>query len=167
MKILNGLFIIITLMTGCSKDDDTNRDQQFVLDNGIEISILNAQDEDLLNPANRNAYSFNEMKLFFLIKGKKKEVYNINADQPRNLFLFNKTKPYKLGVGTYEGIENFTSKEKDVITGEHIAYLELSDTDTDTIRTLWEYKENFYFRNIKVWYNGKEYDKDQGLVIRK
>ncbi len=168
MKNINGLFIIITLMIiSCSNDDDNGSDQQFVLDNGFKIKVLNAQDEDLLNPETQGALDYNEMKLFYLIDGEKKEVFENTADQPRNLFLFNETMPYQLGVGTYDGIDNFSSKDNDIFSGEHTAYLQLSDTDTDTIKTSWESKKDLYFRIKKIWYNGKEYDKDQEIIIRK
>ena len=80
-------------------------------------------------------------------------VFDTNMQLHRNIRLVTETSPYRIGIGTYDGLEGIISDVDGVKNGYSTAYLELNNTDTDTIKTEWEAGDN-YFINTKVWYNG-------------
>jgi len=144
------------MFTACTKDNDNN-DNGYVLSVGVEFNLLDRQGNDLLNSNNENSYSAEDMKLFYLING---ELVLAHKHQPdigwhNGIMHISETTPYSLKVFTNSDFDNYTSEENGIKKGEHIAYLQLNETDTDTIKTQWE-SGNHYFVNRKVWYNGKE-----------
>lgn len=153
MKKLVFLTISILIMS-CSHEDNTEPNG-FVKSVGVEFNILNQKGDDLLNPATSGYLPLENMKLYYLINGKKIEVYDPNMAYPRNIGLIKETTPYRLGIGTYDGEDGLVNEENDIKTGIAIAYLELSEEITDTIKTEWESKVGKYFVNKRVWYNGE------------
>ena len=107
------------------------------------------------------------MKLYYLVNGEKIEVYDSNMAYPRNIGLITETTPYTLGITTYDGDEDLISEENGVKTGVSIAYLELNENVSDTIKTQWESKEGKYFVNRKVWYNGELKSVEEPFIIIK
>lgn len=151
------LLTLATTMTSCSKDDNVKEPKnQDVISTTIGFHLLNEQGEDLLDPNVKGYYDFEKMKLFYLRKGKKIEVFDPLMESPRNLAVISESEPNYLRVhlGAYD--ENYTSFENGVKKGIHIAYLKLSETDTDTIKSSWMSKPNI-FAISKIWYNGVEY----------
>ena len=146
------VLIIILLSMGCSKDN--NEPSASIVSVGVEFSILNKEGKDLLNPNTTNHYSIDSMKLYYLINDQIVEVLDTNMQYPRNIMLITENNPYRIRCFTNDDENNGLISEKDEIKiGVSIAYLELNNTDIDTIKTEWESGDN-YFINKKVWYNG-------------
>lgn len=151
MKSIILTVILSIMLINCTSDD--NNDNQFVLDIGVEFNIKDRFGNDLLN---NNTYNVDDMKLFYLINGDMEEVYNPSLDNPRNILLINEVTPFRIAIGTNASYNEFITEENGIKKGEHIAYLQLNENDTDTIKTEWVYKENAYFRNTKISYNGED-----------
>lgn len=153
MKKLLIIAIATNLIIGCAKNDSPVN--EYILNNAVEFNILNENGDDLLNKSTSGYFSVDKMKLFYLINGEKYEVYDENMALPRNIGLVTEVSPYRLGIATYSGEEGLTNEENGIKTGISIAYLELNEVVTDTIKTEWESKENKYFVVKKVWYNSE------------
>jgi len=81
--------------------------------------------------------------------------------------LITETTPYRLRIFTPENINEFTSETDGIKYGTGIAYLKLTENDTDTIKTEWSYKEGKAFVINKVWYNGVLQPFDSFITIVK
>ena len=165
MKNLLILFLIATIM-GCSKKEDL-KITGFNLNVGVEFSLLNEKEEDLLNPNTPNHFELEKMKLYYKIGDNVVEVFDENMALPRNIGLNTETNPIQLGIGSYSGYEGMISEENGIKTGISIAYLALNSEETDTIKTQWESKEGKYFVNRKVWYNGELKSVEEPFIIIK
>jgi len=77
-------FLSIALLCSCNSDDST---EQFVYDVTAEFSLKDDKGNDLLNPDNANAIDESEIKIFYVLNGEPKEVFDGNMDYPRNFFI--------------------------------------------------------------------------------
>ena len=156
-KLLKAIIIpliTIVLALGCSKEI---KDGPCIISTRVDINILNQDGEDLLNPEIPGYFPFEDMKLYYLIKGEKIEVavFDPQTGGDGGIFLITEIDPYILAILTYShGDEGFTHENNGYKIGTAIAYLELNENDTDTIITEWASKD-CYFGNNKVWYNGE------------
>lgn len=125
------LFFIVV---GCSKMDDPQ--DQFVYDLGVNISILNATGEDLLDPNNPNSFRVNDIKTYHLING---EVKLAGADD----VLFQESN----GLFVFRTFVNYEGNDEYPIT-----YIDWDETDRDTIKSE-IYRTKNSIRAIKVWFN--------------
>jgi hypothetical protein len=130
MKTIIIIFIAVLFMISCKKEKVSLN-----LDGGIEISVMDNSGNDLLNPATPNAFVDSEIKIYYLIDGIKKEIYNANYDHPRNFILFEKDGEYRMGLSP-----NADEKEELPIT-----YIQWKEIDTDTSNSV---------VCDKIWRNG-------------
>lgn len=137
------LIIIITAFTffGCNKS--TEMLEQYNYDTGMEFSIYNSSNEDLLDTTTANHYIESEIKLFYVVDGKTEEVYDTNMDNPRNFSIYKHENEYRIGISF-----NYTETSEKPIT-----YIKWNDADTDTIETTYIRTDNAVIKN-KVWFNG-------------
>jgi len=142
MKSSIVVLLVITLF-GCNKSNEDGVSGN-VVNNGIEFSVFNSQNEDLLDPATANHLSASEIKLFYEIDGKIVEIYNPNYDQPRNYLIFKHEYEYRIGINLND--------TKDTT----INYIQWNNNDTDTIRAAYELINNKIAYLNKVWLNGKQ-----------
>jgi hypothetical protein len=152
MKKLLPLFFILSAFMSCSKD---NVPQSGTYIGAVaEISFLNQNQEDLLDTLTPGSFAFDDMRLYYLKHDKKVEVYDPHMDAPRSLRLIKAT-PNRLWIGfSTDTVEGVIGEKDGNKIGVSIAYLQLSDAVTDTIKTEWESQSgNFYI--TKVWYNGE------------
>jgi len=146
------LFFAVFLI-GCNKNDESNN-HGVVVEAVVEFSLLDANNDDLLNASTPGYYPFEKMKLYFVEDGKKIEVYDPEMNDPRRLAIYKSLTPYHLIVYTSDDDTKGIISENDSIkTGISVAYLQLNDEVTDTIKTEWKSGPG-YFVNTKVWYNG-------------
>ena len=157
------LFILIITFFGCSKNDKEMNYNTFVLNNKVEVNILDKDGNDLLN----SHYSFEYMKLYYIIDNNKIEVLNEQLDNPRNLKLINNVNPYGLRIYTNDGLEEFIEEKDRVKYGESINLLELNGNETDTIKTEWISVKDKYFKVTKIWYNSIPFETDKIIQIIK
>jgi hypothetical protein len=152
-KIIVLLAVFITM--SCTKEK--NEPDSFVLNVNVEINFLNKAGNDLLNPLTSSYLSLEGMQLYYLINDEiiEAQVYDpqIGGDDNKGMMLITETTPYRLRIFTPENNDEFTSETDGIKYGTSITYLELTENDTDTIKTEWSYKEGKYFVIDKVWYN--------------
>ena len=96
MKTTFFTLMITILLLGCSKNSDD--ENQFNLNNIIELGIENNNGIDLLNPNNAESFNESEIKLFYLINGNVEEVYSPTADLPRNFLIFEQNDNYRIRI---------------------------------------------------------------------
>ena len=136
MKKILFLFLLIPLLvvTGCKK-----KEKSFVDSTGVEITYKNAKGQDLLNASTPNHFSADNLHLYNVVNGVKKEVNYPNYDIPHNfvIVLNHSTHVYFLRV--------FLEVDTTL--------LQLNGYITDTIAA--EFTKNINATIVtKVWYNG-------------
>jgi hypothetical protein len=139
----------------CSKEKTTLNGA--VVNTKAEFSILNEDGDDLLNPATKGYLPFTKFKLYYLINGQKIAAQDFDSQigGTNGMMLITEKQPYTLRCFTYcHGDEGLISEIEGIKRGIAIAYLEINDQITDTIKTEWIHKPG-YFVNEKLWYNGE------------
>lgn len=131
-------FVLLTAM-GCSKDDDQ---AQYNLAVGFDMSIKDRDGNDLLDPANPNAFKESDIKLYYVIDGNVEEVFDGRLDSPRNFYIYNRNSEYRIGI-----TQNYTETSDMPIT-----YIKWNDNDTDTITSTFRRGENFVIQE-KIFLN--------------
>lgn len=149
--------IVFLMMQSCSKKDKINDDkvEAALFQSSVMLNILDNEGLDLLNSKTTNYYSFDNMKLYYLVDGEKKEVYDSNMDLPRNIALLTDVKPYALGMALSYHVDSIIGEKDGFEVGRSITYLELNKGDIDTIVSEWKRKPG-YFVVDKIWYNNAE-----------
>ena len=148
------LLLLLLLFAATSCDDDDNLTTGAYISNEINIIIENSQGQNLLDTSVVDYFDFSSIKLYYLTDGVKEEVYDANMSLPRNLDLGDLDGEALLRIFTDTNISDFETEEDGVKYGESIAYLELSETVVDTIKTEWKFTGSL-FTNTKIWYNGE------------
>lgn len=137
------LLTLVTVIFSCSKSNEIDALYGYNIETSIELSILNSQNEDLLNSENPNHLDVKKIKLFNVINGKKQEVYDPDMDSPRNFFIFKHENEYRIRL-----FLNHTETSEKPIT-----YIEWNDSDTDTIEVTYNRTKTSLLQN-KIWLNG-------------
>lgn len=135
------LILAATMLFACSKSNEIE-EQQYNLEVGLEFSVFNSQNEDLLNPENPNHLDVADIKLFYVINGEKQEVYDPNLDSPRNFRIFKHENEYRIGVS----LNHETS-------GKTMTYLQWNESDVDTIEATIKKTQNSLYSD-EIWLNG-------------
>tara|TARA_R110001583_G_scaffold21469_2_gene81553 strand:+ start:7015 stop:7494 length:480 start_codon:yes stop_codon:yes gene_type:complete len=135
------IILTATLLFSCDKSDEPIKG--IIVDTAIEFSVSNSQNVDLLNPENPNHIDAEGIKLFYVIDGETKEVYDQNMDAPRNFHVYKHENGHRIRVFLND------SETSD----KPITYIQWSDIDTDTIEAIFKRPTNGIFVE-KVWLNG-------------
>lgn len=137
------IVVILSLISciSCEKSDDVT--DQYNLDVGIEFSIQNSNNEDLLDPQTPEHINTNQIKLFYLLEGKKQEVYDSNMDNPRNFLIYKHENEYRIGI-----TPNFSEESSKPVT-----YIQWNDADIDTIEVSYERTPRAVIQK-EIWLNG-------------
>jgi hypothetical protein len=143
---MKNLLIILTMTTlfACSESNEVVK-QYHNIDVGIEFSIFNSENEDLLNPENPNHLDVSKIKLFYIINGERKEVYNSNLTSPRNFMIYKHENEYRIRI-----FLNHTDTSDKPIT-----YIQWNESDTDTIEVTYKRNQNAILKN-NVWLNSEK-----------
>lgn len=139
MKKIFYTILCLLLMNSCNNENE----EQYNLDVGFELSIINSNGEDILNPNHTNAIKHSDIKLFYLINGEKEEVYNGNYTYPRNFKIYEHQNEFRIGIS-----QNYSDMEEKPLT-----YIQWNDIDTDTIESIYERNSNSVLQR-KIWING-------------
>jgi hypothetical protein len=121
-------------MFSCSKKEENG----FDLDLGLEISVVDKAGNDLLNPVSPNSFKESEIKIYYLLDGKKVEVFYSNYDHPRNFYIYQRGNEFRIAV----------------ILNDPITYIQWNNSDTDTIQCEVSRAEGSVVCR-KVWFNGE------------
>lgn len=173
MKNLVMIFAIIALQAcsnSNSKDDESM--DGFNLENQVYLSFKNSAGQNLLDPSTENSFNVDSFKLYYLIDD---EPVEVTIENGYNMGSTELTSDKLLKVFTNFSISNIISETSEYNIVENIAYLQLSETDTDTIKTHSLSKdlshttatENCcYFLISKVWYNDElVWERETGKII--
>ncbi|NLP59421.1 hypothetical protein [Lutibacter sp. B1] len=137
------IILVVSLFFSCNETNEMV--EQFNYQASIEFSILNSQNEDLLNPENSNHLDETKIKLFYVINGIKQEVNNPNYDYPRGFRIYKHENEYRIGV-------TLNSNE---LTEKPITYIQWNDNDIDTIEVVFNRTQNSVLQNM-IWLNGTQ-----------
>jgi hypothetical protein len=165
LKIITSGIMVSTLLMGlwsCKQDISPS----IVIDTSIDIWIRDANKHNLLDSTTTNYYKASEIRIFNLVNGVKKEVFNPMMDAPRNfLILKNESNgEYAMRLFPNEGVGKVSGEErKDELTTTYIHWRENKvDTLDCTITRIWS---SIYC--TKIMYNGVlKYDElsDQSVL---
>jgi hypothetical protein len=142
------IILMISTLLACSNNSQSNDMEEqngYYLNAGIEFSIVDSDNKDLLNPENLNYLDINNIKLFYLINGEKKEIYNPNMDYPRNFLIYQHENEYRIRI-----FLNHTDTEDKPMT-----YVQWSEKDIDTIETIYRRTQNSIIQET-LWLNGEQ-----------
>lgn len=95
-----------------------------VVSTEIDMSVNDSTGNDLLDPSFPGSYKEDSIRLYYLVNGKRVEVYDPNMDSPRNFFIYHDTPGYVIRV--------FPNDDK---SSEYpVTYIDWNQHDEDTIR---------------------------------
>lgn len=138
------IILMVTTLLACDDSNDSEKDN-FNLYAGLEFSVFNSENEDLLNPENANHLDVDNIRLFYVINGQQEEVYDPNLTYPRNFTIFEHENEYRIGVSLN------TSETSD----KPITYIQWNDQDTDTIEVVYKRTPNAIIQDT-IWLNGEQ-----------
>jgi len=160
---MRALLIILTLITLIGCEEDNENMNGFNLENQILLNLKNSDGLNLLDTSTENSYNNESMKLFYLVNDEPIEVTIENGFNMGSLEL---TSDKLLKIFTNPSSSNIIEETSEYNVVENIAYLQLSPTDTDTIKTHSKTSPN-YFLVSKVWYNGAlVWERENGGTIK-
>jgi hypothetical protein len=140
MKKIIIVLAVFTLFS-CNKSNEV--EEQFNIYAGIEFSVFNSQNEDLLDTATANHIEASEIKLFYQVDGEIKEVFDANMQNPRNFMIYKHENEYRIGVSL-----NHTETSDKPVT-----YIQWNENDTDTIEVIFNRTPNAIIQD-RIWLNG-------------
>ncbi|MDA3780794.1 MAG: hypothetical protein PF487_11340 [Bacteroidales bacterium] len=152
------LFFILSIMffLSCNKDDS----EQFIIDTAINISVKDAEGNDLLNSNSSNSLNQNVFKVIYEINGEQIEINDENLDYPKGFFVYQHENEYRIRV--------FPNTAKN--TSYPITYIQWSEIDTDTLKCEIDSTESSEICK-KVWLNNElvwqAYDTERFFEIMK
>lgn len=126
----------IALLLSCQKENNDFCGCLF-FDLTVEMSVVDKNGTDLLDPKNPLAIDRSKIKLFYPENGILKEVFNPLGDYPRDFMIY-----------PVEG-KNYRIR---VFTTTPITYIQWSDADTDTLKCEYIKTDNSTICS-KVWFN--------------
>lgn len=138
------LLFICTLFffSSCEKADEER--QNFNLDTNLKFTVVSKEGEDLLDPANPNGISENEIKIYYLVDGVKKEIYDNNLDYPRSFRIYKDlADEFRLVL--------FPNYSEDM--DRPVTYIQWNEQDIDTVEVSYDRYPDA-IRTSKVWLNG-------------
>ncbi len=115
-----------------------------LVDSGLNISVKDSAGNDLLDPSFPDSFKKDSIRLFYLIKGEKVEVYNPEMDFPRNFNIFKGTSGYLITI--------FPNEDKS--TQYPITYIDWNKSNEDTIECEVDRSSETEFIT-KVWFDGQ------------
>ncbi|MFN3271840.1 MAG: hypothetical protein ACK40Y_04685 [Cloacibacterium caeni] len=143
---MKNLFLTLatTIFIACNQSDEVNP-QYYNIEAKVEFSLINLENEDLLNPENPNHLDTSKLKIYYVKNEQSQEVNNSNSDYPKGFRIYKHEKEYRIAV-----FLNHSDAEEKPIT-----YIKWNDEDTDTIKVAYQRSEKGILQNI-IWLNGNK-----------
>lgn len=104
--------ILILLMTIFLSCDSESKNEGFVIDTVVQMTLKNKNGEDLLNPNTVGTFNTDKIKIYYVDEdGKPQVYYESNLDYPKGYFIFKSEQEYKIKifVNTDSSINNPTT----------------------------------------------------------
>lgn len=119
-----------------------------LLDIGIKIGVESASGEDLLNPANPNAFDIHSIKIYHMVDGSFETVRGPNLGNPRGFDLSS-----TMDSSYYIRIDGDLNSQESIVT----SLIAWNNLDTDTLKYEVNRGNDGSIKTIsKVWYNDVE-----------
>ncbi|GGG95336.1 hypothetical protein GCM10011416_11070 [Polaribacter pacificus] len=134
------LLLACTLIFSCTKNDTPNYGG--VNESGAWFYVKDSQGNNLVDPNTPNAYKENEIKIYHIINGVEKLMYDSNLDNPKFFTITQEDGLYKFGLGM----------SLDSSVDYPISYIQWNDTDRDTIKTEYLREQGSVIKQ-KIWFN--------------
>ncbi len=158
MKNLMLLITSLLLFSACKKKANN---VSKVFDVSVDFSVVNSNNEDLLNPENTDAFNQSQIGIYYDMDGEPVYYHNTNnymADHPNAHFF------YKEDTDSLYTIRIFLNSDKSV--AYPITYIKWNETDMDTIKATYMRTENI-MRLDSIWYNNNPIWNFNAAVNRK
>lgn len=139
------LIILSSFFVACSTIDDVPL--CYNISANVDFSVINAQNEDLLNPSNPNRLPVSGIKIFFVVNGKNQEVSNPMLDNPSGFRIYKREDEAKYRIGV--SLNHVETVEKP------ITYIQWSNADIDTLEASFERSPCGIAQQV-IWLNGKK-----------
>lgn len=143
------LISILTLFINCNSNEKEEEEQIYggvQVVTSLELMVKDNNGKNLLDPANQNSFDKDEIKIFYLIDGKKFEFYAEHLDYSKGF----KVIQNELTLEYYINIHLYNDKNEDIST----TYIQWNENYTDTIKALFYYPPNSSSVLLrKIWYN--------------
>lgn len=134
---------MLFLAVSCNKTEDVTQNQS-IIDASIRLSLVNAENEDLLNPLIENHYDTADIKIYYLMNGQVEYAYNSQYNYPKNFRIFHYESGYSIAVF----LNTIETDEKPV------TYIHWNETDIDTVEVEYKRSPNSLIID-KIWLNGE------------
>lgn len=153
--------ILLMLMTFFLSCDNENKKEGFVIDTVVQMTLKNKNGEDLLNPNTVGTFNTDKIKIYYVDKqGKPQVYYESNLDNPKGYFIFKSENEYKIQI--------FTNTDSSI--SNPITIIKWNEEVSDTLKCEIQKEPN---REIctKVWVNDllmySDYSKERIINIIK
>lgn len=144
MKYLSLTFLFFTICLLYSCQEDVGSQAHFNLDTYVDLSVRDAQGQDLLDPSNQEAFLENEIKLYYLVNGEQEEVFDGNLDYPRHFFIYENEidGAFVIRIFPNEAMENHLST----------TFIQWNEEESDTLECEFVSGNNFLIAT-QLWWN--------------
>ncbi len=147
---MKNLLILLTLITlfACNSDDDNDETKLIgvYVDVGIDLTVINSDGEDLLNPNNPNHLDLDKIRVFYEIDGELQNMYDPNMNAPRMFWVVKHDHENFYRMKLTLNAKETESKPKTI--------LQWDDGSRDTFETTFERTSNTLIKK-KLWLNGE------------
>lgn len=156
MKSILRIILILFIFNSCKKEEPL----AFYIDCGVEITVKNKDGKDLLNPLTPGALLSQNIKIYYLINGVKKEVNYGNYVNPQNFNILELDGIYRMRL---------ILNQADPIS---TTYIQWNASDTDTLKSQIYRPEGLitckgiWFNDSLVW-SWENYSKERSFEIVK
>ncbi|MEM8966429.1 MAG: hypothetical protein AAGE93_08415 [Bacteroidota bacterium] len=146
------LVCLCALFLSCQDDVDccTN------IDVGVEFTVKSQAGVDLLDPASSDAFSEDDIWLYYLVDGETKRYHQSNLDAARGITVYQNSNQQSYVIDVFP---NTAESEEFPVT-----YIQWNENDTDTLRCEFERTGNSTVCT-RVWFNG-ELKRDPSIAER-
>jgi hypothetical protein len=145
------LISLLTLFIGCNSNEKEEEEQIIYgtrVASSLRMTIKDNVGNNLLDPNNPNSFDIDNIKIFYLINGKKNEYYEEHLHAPKG---------FKVIQDEFTFEYQFVIFLNNIKTEEFpITYIQWNENDTDTIKALFKYYPNSSsIEQKKIWYNNE------------
>ena len=141
MKKISALLILLILFYSCSKQE-----QGLLIDNSLQLSFINTQGEDLLDPETVNSIKVEEIEMYYLKDNKMVRANDSRLDNPKMFSVYYSNTREK---NVLSFLSSLYLDDKNQAT----TYLKLKSDDIDTITCkMHEYNPTLV---TEAFYNGE------------
>ncbi|HKK46562.1 MAG TPA: hypothetical protein VJ964_13640 [Balneolaceae bacterium] len=138
------VYFVALLISGCTTSSNNPNDLND--DVRMNISFVDQNGKDLLNPKQKHAITEQNTDIYYLANGEKKKVFDNNLDHPKHFYIW-----YAEDLDTYFMTLFPNRAFKDNESHSSVTYIKFADGTMDTVKV--KAKKADIWGVTKVWYN--------------